>query len=131
MSLINQMLKDLEQRGGFPSDTKFEPAKTKSLGTEQVENKGKYTFLKISGALILLYCAVYIWVKNPNIFKAPHVSQTANVPVTPVPTAPSSEKCNKCSCIAKHPSACCRNASYAEACRPNSIRNTLDDRKNA
>ncbi len=82
MSLINQMLKDLEQRGGFPSDTKFEPANSKSLGTDQAENKGKNTFLKISGALILLYCAVYFWVKNPNIFKAPHVSENAGVVAT-------------------------------------------------
>jgi len=79
MSLINQMLKDLEQRGGFPSDTKFEPAQSKSLGSDQPENKGKYTFLKISGALILMYCAVYLWVKNPTIFKAPHLNATTDV----------------------------------------------------
>ena len=40
MSLINQMLKDLEQRGGFPSDTKFEPANSKSLGKHQEKKAG-------------------------------------------------------------------------------------------
>lgn len=95
MSLINQMLQDLERRSsGLPSSTKFEPAKSKSLGTEQEENPKTYAFLKVTGTLILLYFAVFLWVKNPEIFRLinqqksveNHVAQTAPQP-TPVQTA--------------------------------------------
>lgn len=69
MSLINQMLQDLERRSsGLPASTKFEPAKSKSLGTDQEKPKTN-AFLKVTGTLILLYCAVFLWVKNPDLFK--------------------------------------------------------------
>lgn len=69
MSLINQMLQDLERRSsGLPASTQFEPAKSKSLGTDQEKPK-THAFLKVTGTLILLYCAVFLWVKNPDLFK--------------------------------------------------------------
>jgi MSHA biogenesis protein MshN len=89
MSLINQMLQDLERRSsGLPSGTQFEPAKSKSLGTDQ-ENENKHTFLKVSGTLILLYCAVFMWVKNPESFRIfkPNTTENNGVTQTAAPKA--------------------------------------------
>lgn len=87
MSLINQMLQDLERRSsGLPSSTKFEPAKSKSLGTDQEEKPKTHAFLKVTGTLILLYCAVFLWVKNPEIFRLFNQQKSVENPV--VQTAP-------------------------------------------
>ncbi len=82
MSLINQMLQDLERRSsGLPSSTKFEPAKSKSLGTEQADKPKTHAFLKVTGTLILLYCAVFLWVKNPEIFRLSNQQTSVENPV--------------------------------------------------
>lgn len=90
MSLINQMLQDLERRSsGLPSSTKFEPAKSKSLGTDQEEKPKTHAFLKVTGTLILLYCAVFFWVKNPEIFRLFNQQKSVENPVTQsAPQAP-------------------------------------------
>lgn len=94
MSLINQMLQDLERRSsGLPSSTKFEPAKSKSLGTDQEEKPKTHAFLKVTGTLILLYCAVFLWVKNPEIFRLFNQQKSVENPVAqtapqPAPVQP-------------------------------------------
>ena len=64
------MLQDLERRSsGLPSSTKFVPADDSvSLGTSHEKPK-THAFLKVTGTLILLYAAAFLWVKNPDIFK--------------------------------------------------------------
>jgi len=85
MSLINQMLKDLEERGGLNKDSVFKPAQADvevnqsiddhddDIRINQTEKKsfkrlfGQHKFVLISTLLIILYMGVYFWVKNPQM----------------------------------------------------------------
>jgi MSHA biogenesis protein MshN len=69
MSLINQMLKDLEQRGAGSTDV--EKIISSQLSATAMPYPAKYSslkirapFLKISGLMILLSCGAYLWVQS-------------------------------------------------------------------
>jgi MSHA biogenesis protein MshN len=85
MSLINQMLKDLEERGGLNKETVFKPAKNSNEVNQSIDDhqddiqinqktikQGTYKlsehkFVVISSVLILIYLGIYFWVKNPQL----------------------------------------------------------------
>jgi MSHA biogenesis protein MshN len=81
MSLINQMLKDLEQRGAGVNDaeqmitTSLSAAKNPAVATPQVPHqyhaKHGVPYLKISGLMILLAGGTYLWMQS-----APALSQS-------------------------------------------------------
>jgi tetratricopeptide (TPR) repeat protein len=95
MSLINQMLKDLEERGGLNKETVFKPAQDSNEVNQSIDDheddiqinqktnkQGAYQlsehkFVVISSVLILIYLGIYFWVKNPQL----HGSHQPNNPL--------------------------------------------------
>jgi MSHA biogenesis protein MshN len=81
MSLINQMLKDLEQRGAGVNDVEkmipssLNAAKNPAVATQHVplhyHSKHGVPYLKISGLMILLTGGTYLWMQS-----APALSQS-------------------------------------------------------
>ncbi|MDO9392382.1 MAG: hypothetical protein Q7T42_00185, partial [Methylotenera sp.] len=69
MSLINQMLKDLEQRGAGSTDAEKIiisrlDADTKPHPSPLTSRKLNTSFLKISGLMVLLAGGTYLWVQS-------------------------------------------------------------------
>jgi MSHA biogenesis protein MshN len=74
MSLINQMLKDLEQRGAGSDDAKemitsspseaLQPAVVTPYMSQLYQAKHGVPFLKISGLMVLLAGGAYLWVQS-------------------------------------------------------------------
>ena len=74
MSLINQMLKDLEQRGAGSNDAKemiisspseaLQPAVITPYTSQHYQAKHGVPFLKISGLMVLLAGGAYLWVQS-------------------------------------------------------------------
>ncbi len=74
MSLINQMLKDLEQRGVGSDDAEkmittspseaLQPAVITPYMSQQYQAKHGIPFLKISGLMVLLAGGAYLWVQS-------------------------------------------------------------------
>lgn len=74
MSLINQMLKDLEQRGAGSNDAEkmiisspseaLQPAVVTPYMSQHYQAKHGVPFLKISGMMVLLAGGAYLWVQS-------------------------------------------------------------------
>ena len=74
MSLINQMLKDLEQRGAGSDDAKgmitsspseaLQPAVVTPYMSQHYQAKHSVPFIKISGLMVLLAGGAYLWVQS-------------------------------------------------------------------
>jgi MSHA biogenesis protein MshN len=81
MSLINQMLKDLEERGGLKSEESTVEASAGETETAKVKRKSNPTFLAISGVLIVVYLAGYYWFTASNkTTTAPQKTIVQNIP---------------------------------------------------
>jgi MSHA biogenesis protein MshN len=69
MSLINQMLKDLEERGANNADTEVDIASNLSAANSvdahsMFTKNTEFSLIKMGGAMILLAGAAYLWTQN-------------------------------------------------------------------
>jgi MSHA biogenesis protein MshN len=91
MSLINQMLKDLEQRGAGSNDAEkmiisspseiLQPAVVTPYMSQHYQAKHGVPFLKVSGLMVLLAGGAYLWVQSAPALS--HNIDQLKVQVTP------------------------------------------------